>query len=414
MSDPTGPVKNISAKDSPSKIAIVGGGIVGLASAYYLARRGANVTVFEQGTIGNGSTSLAAGGIRTQFNRQADIQMMIESVDLWEQFNESFDTDIRYCQAGYLLGIQDPDQLAAMKDVLALQREQGLNNRLLTPEEATKHCPGLISDRFEAVAYGPTDGYFDPHSALMGFKEAAEDVGVTIRTNCAVTDLIQYANGRVVGVSTEDGKARADAVINAGGAWAPALAAKAGLSLSIEPKARRAAMAEPSKMPSRDIPLVVDFGSGVYFRPFDDQQMLVGGHFEAIDSLTDSDSTDARVKPAPKPDIEAPLDWKQETLERAADCSSYFDPDSKIVDSWEGRYGMTPDENPIIEKSLPGLFTAAGFSGHGLMMAPATGQLVADLVLEGDSSLVNTAVYSSTRFDEGKESREEAAAIDQF
>lgn len=403
--------------DSPTEVVIVGGGITGLASAYHLAERGANVTVVEQSSIGNGSTPLAAGGIRTQFNRDADIQMMTESVAVWESFNETFGTDIRYRQAGYLMGIRDTDQADAMERVIDRQQAHGLPNELRDPADVTSICPGFDHESFEAVTYGARDGYADPHSALMGFKNAAEAAGATIWTNTTVQDVLQYACGTVVGVDTDAGRVRADAVINAAGAWAPILAERAGVDLPIEPKARRAAVTIPEHTPEHDIPLVVDFSSGVYFRPLANNRMLVGGHFDCDTSSIGegSNATDPAVEPSPRPRATASSAWQHEALSRAESVASYFGPKTEVVDTWEGRYAMTPDENPIIEESVSGLFTAAGFSGHGFMMAPAAGQLVADLVLEDESELANPAAYSRARFSEQAESSESSdQAIAQF
>jgi sarcosine oxidase subunit beta len=240
------------------------------------------------------------------------------------------------------------------------------------------------------------DGYADPHLALMGYKTAAEAAGATIRTNTPVEALTTDGTGAITGVRTVEEELAADVVVNATGAWAAELAATAGIQLPIKPKPRRAATVAPTHQPATDLPLVVDLDSGVYFRPFDDDQLLVGGHFETV--MTDG-ASDPTVEPTPRPNCQAPLDWQATVLERAVDCAGYFGPDSTITGSWEGRYAMTPDENPIIEWTAPGLVTAAGFSGHGLMMAPATGQVVADLITTGRTEVADIQAYSSDRFE---------------
>jgi len=404
--------------DPPHEVVIVGAGIAGLASAYQLANRGTTVTVYEQGDIGNGNTPLAAGGIRSQHTRQADIELMAHSIDVWEDFEDEFDHDINYHQAGYLMCIADPDQVDAMREVQEVQRHHGgFDNRLLDPDQATRHCPGLTTDRFDAVTYGPRDGYCDPHSALMGFKHAAEEAGATIKTQTPVTELIQNDDGTIIGIEHRFGHHLADVVVNAAGAWAPTLAATAGIDLPIQPKARRAAIVEPANMPDQQLPLVVNLDSGVYFRPLDDQQLLIGGHFETADTRPGGD--DPTVRPAPKPGKAVSLNWQYEALTRAADTVAFVDEHTTVTDTYEGRYAMTPDENPIIEHSKPGLVTAAGFSGHGMMLAPATGHLVADLVCAGDSDLLSNAdAYSRARFladgDTDSNSESDDTAIAQF
>lgn len=159
-------------------------------------------------------------------------------------------------------------------------------------------------------------------------------------------------------------------------------------------------MTTPAHQPEREIPLVVDFGSGVYFRPLSDDRMLVGGHFDCDTSAAGApdNSGDHSVDPTPSPGRTVPNTWQWEALARAESVASYFRPETKLVDTWEGRYAMTPDEDPIIEESVSGLYTAAGFSGHRFTMAPAAGQLVADLIFDGDCELANLAAYSRRRF----------------
>ena len=105
------------------------------------------------------------------------------------------------------------------------------------------------------------------------------------------------------------------------------------------------------------------------------------------------------------------LDWAAETIEAAADCANYFGPDSRVERGWAGLYAVTPDHHPIIGETLPGFVTAAGFSGHGFMQAPATGKLVAELIDEGEPSLVDVSSLGADRFDRGAH-LEEGTVID--
>jgi sarcosine oxidase subunit beta len=314
--------------------------------------------------------------------------MMKESVSFWGSFEEQTGVELDFQQAGYLLGVTDAGSLSGVRKMLQRHRAAGLKNKLLTPTEVTDRYPELAVDQFAAIIHAPEDGYLDPHRALMGFKKAAQEAGVTIRTNCRVKDLQERADGRIVGVETSEETIEADCVVNAAGAWASNVAELADVQLPIQPRARRAATVAPSSTPDKQLPLFVDLGSGVYFRPLDDDQFIIGGQFSDEDSPVD---------PQPNPNKRVPSDWQLSALEHAAVVGSHFDTDTEVVNTWEGRYAMTPDENPIIEESRPGLYTVAGFSGHGVMIAPAAGQLLADLILKGDSRLVDVSKYSSSR-----------------
>ncbi|WP_324665844.1 NAD(P)/FAD-dependent oxidoreductase [Haloarcula sediminis] len=380
----------------PGTVGVVGAGIVGLAAAYYLAERGVTVTVYEQGSIGYGSGPLAVGDIHARYDREADIRMMLASGSVWKHSDEVFGTDVGYTQTGSLVGLRNDDQVEVVCDTVLTQHSLGLETTVEDHTAVADHCPGFDPEPFTVETYSPTGGYVDPQRAMLAFERAAEDAGVDLRTETEVVDLRQTADGAVTGVVTESGVTATDAVVNAAGAWAPYLSESAGVDLPIEPRARRAAVVEPVHLPREDIPLVVDFDSGVYFRRTDGERMLVGGRFDLPGS--DGDGTDARITLDPATDTAAPIEWQWEAIERAADCASYFGPGTRVVESREGRAAVTPDGNPIIERSRPGLFTAAGFSGYGFMLAPAAGQLVTDLVVEGETDILDPAAYSRTRF----------------
>jgi len=199
--------------------------------------------------------------------------------------------------------------------------------------------------------------------------------------------------GAVVGVDTEDGRLDADFVVNAAGAWAGRLAGLAGVDLPIEPRRRQVAVVDPSQPVPEDVPLTIDLDSGSYFRPERDGAALVGGHFGGDDPAVDPDRYSQSVD----------IDWAADAVERAADYTTYFDEHSGIKRGWAGLYAVTPDHHPVLEETVPGFVTAAGFSGHGFQHAPATGQIVAELCFDGEASLVDVDALASRRFDEGSD-----------
>lgn len=371
-------------------IVVVGGGIVGLSSAYYLANMGADVTLCEKGALGMQSTARSAGGIRSQFSAPVNIELSIASRKVWNEFEERFGVDIAYRKSGYLFLARSDTTAEQFRKSVTIQNDIGVDSRFLSPEDIAEYCPGLLSERFTAATYNATDGYADPNLAVQGYAEHARRIGVDVRTKTAVVDL-RTDGTRVTGVETESETIDSEFVVNAAGAWASELGAMAGDSLPIEPRRRQVAIVDPTKALPEDLPLTIDLDTGSYFRPEREGAALVGGHFANEDE-------DQPVNPN-NYSTSMDLNWAAAAVEHAADYTSYFDDNSKIKRGWTGLYAVTPDHHPIIEETVPGLITAAGFSGHGFQHAPATGQIVAELCANGEASLVDVSSLTSDRFD---------------
>jgi len=368
-------------------VVIVGGGIVGTATAYYLERAGVDAVVCERSTPGAGSTDRAVGGIRAQFGSAANVELSLRALPVWESFAEQFDTEIGYRTHGYMFLTGEPDTADALGDSVAMQNERGVPSELLEPAEATTHLPELCADRYVAAAYSPADGSADPHLALQGFGAAAREAGAEIRTNTPV-EAVTTDRGRVTGVETPEGHLEAEYVVNAAGPWAAQVAAMAGVDLPVSPRRRQIAVVEPERPYPEDAPLTVDMETGVHFAPDRDGDVLLGGHFEGPDPEFDADDYPGGYD----------LEWVSEAMERAADCAGYFGPESRVKNGWSGLYAVTPDHSPVIEESRPGLVNAVGFSGHGFMHAPATAQVVTDIVRRGDTDIVDLSAFAGDRF----------------
>ncbi|WP_440769228.1 NAD(P)/FAD-dependent oxidoreductase [Natronorubrum sp. DTA28] len=385
-------------------VVVIGGGIVGLSSAYELAARGVDVVVCEQGSIGSGSTERSAGGIRAQFSTPVNVDLSLESMRVWNAFEERFGTDIDYRRPGYLFLARSEETAAGFDEAVAMQNDRGVPSELLTPDEASEHCPGIDSEQFVAATYSPADGFADPHLALQGYARAAADAGVDVRTKTPVVDVIREESSarddeesrRVVGVETSEGRLEADYVVNAAGPWAGEVAAMADVSLPITPKRRQIAVVQPETPVPESDPLTIDLESGSYFRPERDGDALVGGHFSAVDPASDPDLYTRSMD----------FEWSIDALETVSEWTTYFGPESAVKRGWAGLYAVTPDDSAIVEETVPGFVTAAGFSGHGFQHAPATGTLVAELVADGEASLVDIEALSSDRFDRSVERTE--------
>ncbi|WP_138007338.1 NAD(P)/FAD-dependent oxidoreductase [Halalkalirubrum salinum] len=377
-------------------VVVIGGGIVGLSCAYALADRGRDVVVCEKASLGAGSTARAAGGIRTQFSTRINVELSLASLPTWEAFEEHFGVDIGFKQVGYLFLAREATTADRFEETVAMQQKAGASVDLLSPADAATHCPELHADRFRSATYAGRDGFADPYLALQGYADAARAAGVDIRTHTEVTAIDRTDAGiETVTIGTSGGTERLEpsAVINAAGPWASAIAALADMEIPVVPRRRQALVAAPETPIGETVPLTIDLDSGVYFRPEREGAAIVGGQFDADDPEADPDRYSESMD----------LDWAATAIERAADVAGYFGPKTQLKRGWAGLYAVTPDHHPIIEETEPGFVNAVGFSGHGFQHAPATGQVVAELLIDGEASTVDISGLSSDRFDRGEQ-----------
>lgn len=370
---------------------VVGGGIVGLASAYHLADRGVDVVLCERDSLGSGSTDRAVGGIRASFSSRVNVDCSSVSLDVWESFEDRFGVDVEFRQHGYLFLAREERTARRFEENAAMARERGAPVEYVDPATAAEHCEGIDPDRFVGATYCPRDGYADPHLAVQGYSRAATEAGADVRTGTAVTDVLTEGD-RVVGVECDDETLHADAVVNAAGVWSPRLAAMADVDLPIAPRRRQIATVDPERPVPETDPLTIDLDTGSYFCPDRDGRALVGGQFADSDPDVDPDDW------AAGPDV----DWAATAIERAGDWTDYFGPESRLAGGWAGLYAVTPDDHAIVDTVRPGFVVAAGFSGHGFQHAPATARIVADLVVDGETDLVDRSSLSADRFGDGE------------
>ncbi len=371
-------------------VVVIGGGIIGLASGYYLAERGASVTVCEKASLGNGSTERSLGGIRAQFSTPVNVELSLASMAVWDDFETEFGIDISHHRVGYLFLARREETAEAFREQIAMQQERGVPSEYLAPAAAREYCPELRAEEFVGATFSASDGYADPHLALQGFATAAREAGAELQLHTPVTDIDRDSAG-VSGVVAGGEELSADMVVNAAGPWAREVAGMAGVELPIAPKRRQVLVIDPEIPVPETSPLTIDLDRGAYFRPEREGVAFVGGHFSERDPDADPDDFDESFD----------LEWATTALERAADVAEYFGPEARIRRGWSGLYAVTPDHHPIIEETVPGLITAAGFSGHGFQHSPATGQLVTELCLDGDASLVDIGDLGSSRFETG-------------
>jgi len=372
-------------------VVIIGAGIVGSSIAWHLTEAGCrNVLLMERESHqGKGSTGKSMGGVRAQFATPVNIQMSLYSIPFYAAFEERLGLPADYRPQGYLFVATKPSHLDYLRTNQALQKSLGLTQvRMLTREEIVGIVPQLRSDDILGGSFCPTDGFVDPYSVMVGFTTRACEHGATLWRSTEVTS-ISREQGRVAGVETSRGPVSAPVVVNASGPWAAQTAALAGVELPVEPLRRMLIPTEPFDEVSHAIPMVIDMTNGFHFRP----ESL--GFLLAWNDPEETIGYKENFEPS----------FIEKVLLRAADRVPCFE--NLAVNpkrAWAGLYEMSPDHHAIIGQApeLAGLFCANGFSGHGVMHAPATGRIVSDLILHGATSIVdNVEVLSPERFAKG-------------
>src|SRR6266511_1258377 len=222
-----------------ASVVIIGGGVVGCSIAYHLARRGQkDVVVLERETVGSGTTSKAAGGIRAQFPTETEVRFSLESLRVLQNFTEEFGIDPGFKQIGYLFLISEEENLRGFETRIALQRRFGVDVRVITPKEAQAIVPALRVDDLIAAVWGPQDGLAGPAEVTAGFAKGARGLGARIVEGVEVT-AIDVAGGKVRGVRSTQGDISAPIVINAAGPTAARVGRLAGVPVAVRSEERR-------------------------------------------------------------------------------------------------------------------------------------------------------------------------------
>ncbi|HZE96994.1 MAG TPA: FAD-dependent oxidoreductase [Planctomycetota bacterium] len=361
-------------------VVIIGAGIIGTSIAYHLARGGkASVAVLEkESAAGLGSTAKAAGGIRAQFSSPVNVELSRLSIERFERFEKEMGVAAPFIQAGYLWMASTPGQLRLFEANAAVQRSQGLKIELLDRAGVEKKAPYVRSDDLLGGIFHGRDGYASPADFVAGYEKKARELGVSFFFREEVTGR----EGRTV--RTRTGSYAAENVVIAAGAYSGRLGQVFGLELPVKPVRRQCFVTEPMPEFPHPIPMTIDYTTGVYLHS-ESGGLLIG-----------------------KADKDEPSSFNENAdygfLEKVAELAMGRVPaleNARIRTGWGGLYEVTPDNHPIIGSAgEPGWWAACGFSGHGVMHAPATGMLVAELLTTGRPSMDLTPLRLS-RFKEG-------------
>ncbi len=353
-------------------IVIIGAGAIGASIAYQLGRRGArDVVVLERDAVGAGSTSKAAGGIRVQFATRVEIELSLRAIAFFKRFEDEMGVPCDFHQEGYLFVVTDEATLARFRENVALQRSMGADVRVIAPDDARALVPALNVDDALAAVWGPADGHASPNDVVQAYAAQARARGVRIVEETPVTGIV-VERGRVAGVLTPAGPIATRLVVNAAGPWAPLVGRMVGLELPVDPRRRHIFVTDAFDGIRHPLPLVTDTGSGFYCRSEQGAILMSPGD---IGEVTE---------------YEARVDWS--VLELAVEKAVRRIPaleHAQVRHAWAGLRPLTPDGRAILDwaPGVEGLYLAVGFCGHGFQHSPGVGETVAEVLLDGRSTL---------------------------
>ena len=329
------------------------------------------------------------GGVRAQFSTEVSIRMSLLSIPFFREFEQALGHPSGYRSQGYLFIATQARQMAALRANYIKQVAAGLTTvQTVSAEEILEMVPQTRPDDVVGGTFCSTDGFVDPHSVMTGFTLRAIDQGAKVVCDAVVTGIDRDANV-ICAVRSTQGTIATRTVVCAAGAWSAQVGKLAGVELPVQPLRRMLVPTEPFDKISHAAPMTVDVATGFHFRP------------EGLGLLM------AWNDPEEKPGFNANFDhgFVEKILTRGVHRFPILE-EAEINPSrgWAGLYEMTPDHHPILGPvpGLAGFYAATGFSGHGVMHSPATGKIMADLILKGTTDLIDANLLNCDRFHEGR------------
>ncbi|MEA4960953.1 NAD(P)/FAD-dependent oxidoreductase [Lutispora sp.] len=370
-----------------ANMVIIGGGISGCSIAYNLAKKGVkDIVVIEKQYLTSGSTGRCGAGIRMQWGTERNCLLSKMSVEFFERANEELgaDHDIEFKQGGYLIVAATEKEVEQFKKNVVLQNSLGIQSVYLSPKEAKEIIPHMDETKILGATFCPRDGHLNPFHTTEAFAHAAKRLGVEFMTYTTVTG-ITTENGRVTGVQTDKGYISTPIVVNAAGGYSKIIGQMAGVEVPVY--AQRHQILVTEAVEPLQGPMYMGFALNIYCQQSPHGSFIMGRG-------DDNEPTDLRITSS----------W-QFMEEMAKTCCELLPLLSKlrIVRQWAGLYTMTADAHPIYGgvKELEGFYLACGFSGHGFMLGPATGLLMAETIL-GEPTTIPIDNLDRDRFARGE------------
>lgn len=364
---------------------------MGASTAYHLAERGQkNVVLLEKDEFfGQGATGRCAGGIRYQFATEVNVRLSIESLPMFEHFEQEVGQAVDYRKCGYLFLLSQEEDVRKFRANVEMQHRLGVQTEWLDGEEIRRRLPLMRLDDVLAGTWHDKDGLADPNSTVMGYINQAQRMGVRALNGVEVTD-IKVQKGKIASLETNQGVISTPIVVNTAGPWAGLIGDMAGVRIPITPLRRQMLTTSPLAEIPADFPFVIDFAQSLYF------------HREGEGLLTGMSNPDED----PGFDQSIDGDWELAHMEAASARLPLLEK-AGLSSHWAGLYEVTPDAHPIYGNTpVEGFYLCAGFSGHGFMHGPVSGKLMTEFILDGRAKTVDVSMLDLARFEEGRLIRE--------
>ena len=372
-------------------VVIVGAGVMGAAVAWHLTTLGCrSIIVLDQAAgPGTGSTGRATGGFRAQFASAINVRLSLLAREKLRRFHYETGGNAGYQPVGYLFLAADQGQLATLREAIAVQRAAGLTESVMvSADDIARINPSIALDGVVGGTFGATDGYIRPLGIMQGYLDAALREGAQVEYD-ANPILFELAADRIASVTTPRGRIAAGHVVNATGAWAADVARLAGIDLPVTPVRRQVALTAPTTALPPSTPMTIFAEDGFHFRVRDGRVLL----------LWPTDTTGAD-----RYDTTFDAGWLDGVVSRAhRRVPALRAVPVDRAGSWCGLYEMSPDHHAILG-AAPGLhnfWLINGSSGHGVMHAPALGQLLAEMIVTGGAVSLDAHALRPTRFLDG-------------
>jgi sarcosine oxidase, subunit beta len=375
-----------------ASVVIIGAGVIGASVAYHLARRGwRDILVLDRSHgPGQGSTGKATGGFRAQYATPINVRLSLLSRDKLRCFTEETGGDTGYLPAGYLWLASTANELEVLREARRVQHREGLTEAVeVGLEEIARLNPAVALDEVLGGAFCPSDGFIRPLAMVEGYLTAAQRLGVQLEWQVEATGLRLGQGDRIAVVDTARGPVSPAAVVNAAGPWAAQVAQWTGFDLPVVPLRRQVAATAPTDLLPGTMPMTIFTADGFHLRVRDGRVLLLwptpGVPGRPFDTGIDDEWIEEVVE---KAHGRVPV-LRRATIDRNA-C-------------WAGLYEVSPDKHAILGAApgCPNLFLANGCSGHGVMHAPALGQLLAEVMSDGASTTLDVSALRPSRFGEG-------------
>ncbi|MCI5911834.1 MAG: FAD-binding oxidoreductase [Oscillospiraceae bacterium] len=365
-------------------VIIIGGGIMGCATAYRLAKRGVDVLVLEKKEIGNGGSCRNAGGVRQSARDPKELPLAMYAVkNIWPTLGEELGVNVEYHQGGNLrLGLTESD-IKVLENHTAKSTKLGLDVKMISGDEAREICPYMSKDVI-AASWCATDGHANPLTTTLGFYKKALELGVTFITGVHVNEIVKV-KGRARKVITDDGVYEADNILLCAGYESRRIANTVGIDAPVERQFNEVLVTEAQ--PKMFDVMIGVAGGEFYGHQSEHGSFVLGGNsgLQAFTSNNDNFVTNSLTAPSISRGI-----------------IKYFPvlKNCKVVRTWSGWYDQCIDVLPVIDnvKEVPGLTLGFGFSGHGFGISPAVSIALSELILDGESKTIDISQLKYDRF----------------